>query len=100
MIRLLVSIVLPLLLPTVLYLVYAWHLGRRARARGGDGGAVPAEVDVPWSWLVLAGVVLAGVVLALISVAVNFIDTGAKPGAHYEPAHMENGKLVPGRTTP
>ncbi|MCC6468544.1 MAG: hypothetical protein IT563_09495 [Alphaproteobacteria bacterium] len=95
MIRVLASIVLPLVLPTMLYLLYAWHLGRRARARDPSGGATPAEVDVPWSWLVLAGVVL-----MLISLAVNFVDTGAKPGAHYEPAHMENGKLVPGRTTP
>jgi hypothetical protein len=94
-VRVALSILLPLLLPTALYLMYAWYVGRRARAQDPSGNTAPAEIDVPWSWLAAAGVVL-----MLISFTVGFVDTGAKPGAHYEPAHMENGKLVPGRTGP
>ena len=85
----------PLLLPTALYFLYAWFVARRARAQDPSGNTPPPEIDVPWSWLGLAGMVL-----VLVSLAINFIDTGAKPGGRYEPAHMENGKLVPGRTGP
>lgn len=89
MVRILLSVVVPIVLPTVLYFLYAWFVARRARV----AGAAPDKVDVPWSWLALAGVVL----LAL-SLLIEFTYGGYKPGSRYEPAHMEGGKLVPGQT--
>jgi hypothetical protein len=92
MIRIVLSIVLPLVLPTALYFLYVWYMARRARAADPTGSNAPPEVDVPWWWLALAGMVL-----VLVSLAINFVDTGAKPGGRYEPARIEGGKLVPGR---
>jgi hypothetical protein len=50
-----------------------------------------------WPWAVVGWLTIA----ALLSVVVSFIVlaqwSGDRPGANYEPAHMEDGKLVPGR---
>jgi hypothetical protein len=51
-----------------------------------------------WSGKVLAGLAVAAVVLVLGSFIVLAHFSGAPPGSTYEPAHMENGKFVPGRT--
>ncbi len=92
MIRVIVSVVVPLVLPTILYFAYAWYLARRARAAGQED---PKVLDVPWSWLVGAGVALAA-----ISFGVNFMGEGDKPGGVYVPPHVEDGKIVPGRVVP
>ena len=89
MVRILLSVIVPVVLPTALYFLYAGFIARRARA----AGTAPDKVDVPWSWLALAGVAL----LAL-SLLIEFTYGGFKPGSSYEPAHMEGGKLVPGQT--
>ncbi len=59
MIRIVLSIVVPLVLPTVLYFAYAWFVVKRARARDPD--AAPPEIDVPWWGLAMAGLVLVAV---------------------------------------
>jgi len=89
MARILFSVIVPIVLPTALYFLYAWFVARRARA----AGTTPDKVDVPWSWLGLAGVGL-----LLLSLMIEVYYGGYKPGSQYEPAHMEGGKLVPGRT--
>ena len=92
MLRVVLSVLLPLVLPTALYFAYAWYVGQQAEAEGEEE---PKELDVPWSWLISTGLVL-----ALIALAVTVMDPDAKPGAVYEPPHLENGKLVPGRMRP
>ncbi len=89
MVRILLSVIVPVVLPTALYFLYAWFIARRARA----AGVAPDKVDVPWSWLGLAGMAL-----LLLSLLIEFTYGGFKPGGRYEPAHMEGGKLVPGQT--
>lgn len=91
MLRVLLSVVVPLLLPTALFFAYAWYVARRARRRGEE----VREIDAPWSWLIVTGVGL-----AVLSVVATYVNDGAAPGGHYVPAHMENGTLVPGRTVP
>ena len=88
MARVILSIILPLLLPTALYFLYAWYASRRAEAAGVEA----RQIEVPWSWLAIAGVAL-----VMVSLAINFIDHGFKPGGKYEPARIEDGKVVPGR---
>lgn len=50
-----------------------------------------------WPTKVLAYLAIAAVVLVLGSFIILAHFSGAPPGAVYEPAHMENGKFVPGR---
>ena len=74
------------LLPFVLYAVFLW--------------ATKAGVLHPDSWPVSRIVSLA--IVSLLLVIGSFIYfahfTGAKPGSTYIPAHIEDGKFVPGRT--
>jgi hypothetical protein len=83
---------LPLLLPVVLYLV--WFV-RASRAALAAGHASPRLGDVPWPWLVaIAILLLAGAVGAYTTMG------GSRAGGHYEPPHLIDGKIVPGRITP
>lgn len=87
MIRILLTWILPLLLPTAAYL--AWVLwARRRRAAGG-----PEMMDVPWTWLLAAGLALAFLVTGAL-----YLGEGAGTNADYVPAHIdEEGRFVPGR---
>lgn len=75
--------IVPLLLPTVVYLLWL-------RFAAADG----VERDMPWTWLAAAGVVLVAIVLGGLA-----LFGGSDQGA-YVPPHMENGKIVPGYFLP
>jgi hypothetical protein len=85
MIRTGVTEVVLFVLPFVLYAVFLW--------------ATRAGVMDPESWPVSRLITLAIVAfLLVIGSFVYFANyTGAPPGSTYVPAHMENGKFVPGR---
>lgn len=51
-----------------------------------------------WTWRVIASLSIAGLLLVIFSFVVIAHFSGAPPGSQYTPAHMENGKLVPGRS--
>jgi len=51
-----------------------------------------------WSPKVLATLAIAALVLMLGSFVYLAHFSGAPVGSSYEPAHMENGRLVPGQT--
>jgi len=74
------------LTPFVLYAVFLW--------------ATRSGVMEPKSWPLSRIVWLA--ICAFLMVIGSFLYfanyTGAPPGSTYVPAHMENGKFVPGRT--
>ncbi len=83
----------PALLPILIYaaLVLAARYGlvqsivRLTRADRGFSAAAP------WGWLIAATIATAlGCALALAT------SEGAKPGSTYEPARVEDGRLVPG----
>jgi hypothetical protein len=84
MIRPVLTEVLLFLAPFALYAAYL------AVTRSG---VVAAE-----SWPVrhVMGLTLAALVLVLISFIVFAHFSGAPPGSTYVPAHMEDGKFVPG----
>ncbi|MGH2356115.1 MAG: DUF6111 family protein [Phyllobacterium sp.] len=82
MLRIVLQYLLPLLLPFLAYVVYAWLVGRPRWLEDG-----------PWLGLTAAGVGL----LAVSLVSWNLL-TGTPPGETYVPAHVEDGRLVPGTT--
>lgn len=81
----LAEIVLPLVLPTLLYLAYVGY----ARRRGGE--APP----MPWVWLGIAG----GVLLAATFAALVLFG-GAPPSDVYQPPKLINGTVQPGEFSP
>jgi len=62
--------------------------------------ATRAGVLQPKSWTLrrVAGLVIASLVLVVGSFLVLAQFSGAPPGSTYVPAHVENGKFVPGTT--
>lgn len=92
MLRVIVSVVVPLVLPTLFYFSYAWYVARRARLAGLEE---PKEIDAPWSWLIGAGAVR-----RRSPSARTFMSHGDAPGGVYVPPHMEDGKIVPGHVVP
>jgi hypothetical protein len=85
MIRSLATEVLLFGTPFALYAVFLW--------------ATKAGVMHPESWPVSRLVTLAIIACALVIGSFLYFAnyTGAPPGSTYVPAHMENGKFVPGQ---
>jgi len=89
MLREILTLVVPLLLPTVLYL--AWL---RAMQWAQAGGAVVWR-KLPWVWLAVTGVALTALVLFVVTVGFGTAVRGT-----YVPPHVENGSIVPGHIEP
>jgi hypothetical protein len=90
-VRILLELVLPALIPALIYLGWLRVERRRATARE-SGAALPWWADTPWIPLVLAGLAVAAAVLSVI-----VLRSGDAIHGVYIPAHMENGVLVPPR---
>lgn len=87
--RVLLTIVLPLLLPTALYLVWVTTL-----RRPHPNGAAP-RTALPWVWLAGAGIALLAIVLFVVTV-----HFGARQEGIYVPPRWQNGHIVPGHIEP
>lgn len=85
MLRVFLTIVLPLLLPTVLYLLWIATLGSAQ-----DGGAI-SWTAVPWVWLAGAGAVLLAIVLFVVTV-----HFGSSQQGIYVPPRWQGDRIVPG----
>lgn len=83
MIRILLTYIVPLLLPAVIYFLWLKYTAGRASPR-----------EMPWPWLVGAGLFLALVVF------IGLVLLGGEPGGDYVPPHLENGEIVPGHFRP
>jgi len=91
MIRAFLTIILPLLLPTALYLLWAIAM-RRAEAVGLSD----LLRGLPWLWLGAAGLALLAGVLVLVAFGFGRSDDTA----HYVPPRTVDGKIVPGHVEP
>jgi hypothetical protein len=97
MLRVFLTIVLPLVLPTALYLLWlrvAHWLPRESTAGSRQGERVQWAA-LPWVWLAAAGAVL--LALMLFVVTVHF---GTSTPGTYVPPAWENGRIVPGHIEP
>lgn len=93
MFRLFFTYILPLLLPTLGYLLWNWLQLRRAIV-GKRPEPPPGFADMPW--LILGG---AGVSLLMVTMlALVLFDSGSPPNTTYIPPHLEDGKVIPGQT--
>ena len=88
MIRKLLTIALPLLLPFLLYWAYLSLARRRTGAAGT--GAQSRWQEAPWIWLAAAGVVL-----MIISLAAYGLSSGVEPGTLLVPPTLVDGEVVP-----
>ena len=79
--RILLQTLLPLLLPTVAY--FLWALLGRPKA------PIVLE-DTPWFWLIIVGVLLMG-----IGLSITALTQGAAPGSQIIPPRLEDGRVVP-----
>jgi hypothetical protein len=86
-VRELLTLVVPLALPTVLYVLWL----QAARWAGSER----ARRAMPWLWLAGTGVVLLAVVLFVVTVGFGTSQTGT-----YVPPQLHNGRIVPGHIVP
>jgi len=87
--RILLNYVLPLALPTLIYLIWAAMAARR-----GDEDAAPLR-EGPWFRLAVAGFVL-----MLAALAATAITGGMEPDGEYRAPYSRDGKIVPGHMGP
>ncbi len=71
--------------PFAIYAIYLFATERDAREKEH------------WRLNVLSGLAVAGCMLVIASLIAFAHFGGAPPGGTYTPAHIENGKLVPGQ---
>ena len=88
MIRLLLTFVLPLLAPFVLYGIWGVLKRRQAAAQGLPP---PDLKGPPIIWLGLTGIVLVLLVLGGLS-----LQQGQGTVGHYQPPRVEGGRIIPG----
>jgi hypothetical protein len=91
MIRIVVENLLLFLLPTFVYV--AWILMTREETSGPDSTtSSPSDIflDAPLLWLFSTGAIL--VVVTLIAFGST---SGGKPGQHYEPSSVKDGRIEP-----
>jgi Family of unknown function (DUF6111) len=89
MLRVVLTIVLPLLLPTALYLLWVATLG------SAQEGGIIRWTAVPWIWLAGAGAVLLAIVLLVVTV-----HFGSSLEGVYVPPRWQGGQIVPGHIEP
>lgn len=87
--RILIEYILPVALPTLLWLLWLAYAQRQARA----GGRSPVDWQaVPWTWLLAAGLALALVLTVGLT-----LTRGYHTGGYHPPAIDGSGRMVPGR---
>ncbi|HRN88502.1 DUF6111 family protein [Hyphomicrobium sp.] len=94
MIRVVIENLLLFLLPTLIYAAWVLYVRSKEEARDENGNKPPVRAlvdDAPLLWLFIAGVVL--VVATLLTFGTY---TGGKPGQHYTPGVLRDGKIEPG----
>ena len=89
MLRVILTIVVPLLLPTAVYVLWVRTVGRE-----GHGGALRWRA-LPWIWLAGAGAALLAFVLLVVTVHFGT----SQPGIYVPPSY-EGGRLTPPHIDP
>ena len=87
MIRVLLTYILPLALPTAAYLIWVWYLRNRSKSRGDE---LPEIKSTPVFASILVGFIMMFATLSYVA-----ITSGASPGGgQYEAPRFENGQIT------
>jgi hypothetical protein len=89
MLRIVGEYLLPLLLPTLIYVL--WVAWRRRAGAAGRPGDVPEWAEGPWFWLILGGLGL-----SLAAFVITGLSWGHPTTERYHPAETINGRILPG----
>jgi hypothetical protein len=92
MLRVVLMIALPVMLPTALYLMWVFAL------HPTDGRAVGRGGVLPWIWLAAAGVALLALVLLVVTVGFGAPQRGIYVPPRYVNGHIVEGHVEPGST--
>ncbi|MEQ8601690.1 MAG: DUF6111 family protein [Marivibrio sp.] len=92
--RTFLTVVLPLIAPTIVFFIWAWFAKKRAEKEERHE-PIPAWQNWPWARLVLTGAVLTALTLSAVAMMRE-----AAPGQRYVPPRIENGELIPGHFVP
>lgn|GEM_PF-881669 len=88
--RTVLTIILPLIAPSLVFFIWAWFAKRRAKAEARHQ-PVPEWQKWPWARLMLAGAILTALTLSAVAMMRD------NPlGSRYVPPRLENGELIPG----
>lgn len=94
MIRTVIENVLLFLLPTLLYVAWVLFQRFRSEAAGDETGNQRAMVnvldDAPLIWLFVTGALL-----VIVTLTVFGTSSGGRPGQHYQPSILKDGKIQP-----
>ncbi|MDH3594056.1 MAG: DUF6111 family protein [Rhodospirillales bacterium] len=93
MLRKLLTIVLPLVLPLLVYAIYLALARRKARLAGE--GRLPRWQEAPW-----AAISIASILLMIASLAVWRMNLGVDPGVKLVPPSVVDGEVVPSHPVP
>lgn len=109
MARIIITYLIPLLLPSVMYFAWTWWVRKQVQANRAKAQAEglehvdgdhtePEDYDIktPWFRLILAGV---GLMIVGLVISVFFGPKNA-PDSVYQPPHMEGDTIVPGQFVP
>jgi hypothetical protein len=96
MLRIVLTIVLPLLVPTAIYLVWLRML-YWAQRESGETATMPGAA-MPWVWLIGAGAVLLVFVLFFVGLNLGSAQQGVYVPPRWENGQVEPGHIVPGRS--
>ena len=97
MLRVFLTIVLPLAAPTALYLAWLWYTNYSpwgSQTESQTGEAV-RWAGLPWVWLAAAGALLLALVLLVVTVHFDTSQSGV-----YVPPRTQNGRIIPGHVEP
>jgi hypothetical protein len=94
MIRTVIENLLLFLLPTAIYLAWALFQRSREEAQEDESGSRPVVAtlfdDAPLLWLFASGAIL-----VIVTLTVFGSSSGGKPGQHYQPSILKDGRIEP-----
>jgi len=98
MFRIIITYIVPLILPTVMFFIWsAWVQRKIKREHANSEEAIEAfEISTPWFRLILTGLglMIVGLLLSVLLGPKN------PPDSVYQAPRIENGKIMPGKYAP